>query len=337
MIFISMDDNNNSKIIKKLLLKKNKNIKVKVDVGKFDDFCYVMKKSKIIVCNYSFFSMNFSLLKHKKILLIIEDKRKISKAERKFLKEKKVYCCKSAEQAVYIADYMIKQNNIRRFFLVLLAVLFTIIFVIFFINVIKQSPTKTDDIIDYKKENIVFIGDSITDYYDLNKYFPDLPIVNSGMAGYKTDDVYDTLYEKLYIYNPTKVFLLIGTNDFLDSKSNEYIVDKIIEIIEEIKKNRPLAKIYLQSIYPVNNTNHEQIGKEMVANRDNTRIRDVNKSLKEYCKEDGNCEYIDIYSILQNDDGDINLDYTTEGLHISDKGYEVITKHLMPYIERVEK
>lgn len=40
-------------------------------------------------------------------------------------------------------------------------------------------------------------------------------------------DIYDELYDRLYIYNPTKVFLLIGTNDFFDDRSNEYIVGNI--------------------------------------------------------------------------------------------------------------
>lgn len=45
----------------------------------------------------------------------------------------------------------------------------------------------------YNKESIVFLGDSITSRCDLNKYFPNYNVYNSGIAGNMTKDILDNM------------------------------------------------------------------------------------------------------------------------------------------------
>ena len=180
-------------------------------------------------------------------------------------------------------------------------------------------------------ENIVFLGDSITDQYDLEQYYSkNHYLVNSGISGNLTDDILDDMNKRVYQYNPSKVFLLIGTNDINEGKTNEEIVDNIKKIIDQIKEKRPYCKVYLESIYPINNSNDSKISHGMVSRRTNEQIKDINKKLQKYCK-DNNITYIDMFDVLKNDDGDLNISYTKEGLHISDEGYKVITKTLLKY------
>ena len=54
--------------------------------------------------------------------------------------------------------------------------------------------------------------------------------------------------------------------------------------------------------------------------------------MKKYCKEN-NIEYVDTYSILIDEFGNLKEEYTDDGLHINDVGYEVITDFLKPYVE----
>ena len=92
-----------------------------------------------------------------------------------------------------------------------------------------------------EKENIVFLGDSITEIYPINKIYGDLPIIKSGVSGYKTEDILKRMDSMVYRYNPTKVILLIGTNDISKDISEENLnkTQKNIEkIINGIKKNR---------------------------------------------------------------------------------------------------
>lgn len=177
-------------------------------------------------------------------------------------------------------------------------------------------------------DNYLFLGDSITDFYDLDKYYPDLPVVNSGISGNTTDDILGDMKKRAYQYNPSKVFLLIGTNDLTHDKSNEEIVEGVEKIIEGIKENRPKAEIYLESIYPVNYS----LSPKMVNVRKNDDIKEINKELKKYCK-DNKITYIDMYDLLKDDDDNFDSIYTNDGLHPNDEGYEVITKEIKKYID----
>lgn len=192
--------------------------------------------------------------------------------------------------------------------------------------------TKTKEIITVSP-NYLFLGDSITDFYDLDKYYEDLPVVNSGINGNRTTDILNDMKDRVYRYNPSKVFLLIGTNDIIDGKGNDEIIDNIKKIIELIKKNRPYAEIYLESIYPVNKTDNDKISLSMVSSRDNDQIIEINKKLKKYCDEK-KITYIDLYSKLVDDEGNLKLDYTKEGLHLSDDGYKVVTEEISKYIKK---
>ena len=51
-----------------------------------------------------------------------------------------------------------------------------------------------------------------------------------------------------------------------------------------------------------------------------------------YCSKN-NITYIDIYNELRDEDGNLKLEYTKEGLHMSDDGYKIITKKLKKYVE----
>lgn len=343
MVFVSVNDLESSKVIKKLLTDELEKSTIILDRELGEDCYGKMKNSSVIISDLNLSTIKFALSENKRIVVILSGVRKLSKSERELLKNKKVYCCKSEKQAVSLTKYLIDKVNFIKFSLVISVLALLGLLVCTFIiyrGRVKQDNTKSDIVngkIDYKMENIVFIGDSITYFYDLSKYYKDLPVINSGIGGYRTDDLYNTLKEKLYVFNPTKVFLMIGTNDFLDDKSDKDIINKIEEIVYAIHDNRPNAHIYLESIYPVNNTNDKKIDKKMVHDRNNKRIKSINKKLKLFCKEEKLCTYIDMYSVLVDNDGNLKLDYTNEGLHISDKGYEVITNMLMPYIERVEK
>lgn len=185
-------------------------------------------------------------------------------------------------------------------------------------------------------DNYLFLGDSITEYYDLDKYYPDLPVVNSGIAGDTTEDILNDMEGRVYQYNPSKIFLLIGTNDLQEDKTVDEVFNNIKKIIELIEENRPNATIYLESIYPVNESDNKKIKGDVVDKRNNKDIKEINKKLKKYAAKN-NITYIDLYDTLKDSSDNLALDYTTEGLHISQDGYEEVTKVLKKYIKQCRK
>lgn len=197
---------------------------------------------------------------------------------------------------------------------------------------VKPKEIEVEKVVNMTDENIVFLGDSITERYDLDDYYKNVHQVNSGFSGHRTDDILDNMYERVYRYNPTKVFLLIGTNDIQMEETNDYIYENIIEIVKEIKKERPHTKIYVESLYPINNSDDEKIDKKMVGIRSNEDINEINDRLKKYCNKYG-FTYIDINTKLRNKDGLLELDYTKDGLHLNDEGYKKVTSILNKYIK----
>lgn len=223
-----------------------------------------------------------------------------------------------------------------------LILIFSIIAVFTFLNFsVEKSKivnAKSNQIIEKNKsakefkknENIVFLGDSITEIYPIDKIYSDLPIIKSGVSGYKTDDILKRMDSMVYKYNPTKVILLIGTNDISQDISEENLIKtqkNIEKIINGIKKNRKNAKIYIESIYPVN----RNMKKEMVSERTNDAIKQLNNKIKKYCKEE-NITYINMYDELLDSDGNFDSELTYDGLHPSSLGYAKITRILLPYI-----
>lgn len=224
--------------------------------------------------------------------------------------------------------------NYKVILLLLVVVIAILIFIIVNVEEKEKIVEKTKIVEKVKvDDNYLFLGDSITQCYKLEDYYPGKPVVNSAFSGYTTRKVLENMKEMVYDYNPSKVFILIGTNDFIYKMSNEETLNNIEKIINKIKKNRPYCEIYLESIYPINDGDDDKINHKMVSDkRDNETIIALNKELKKIAEEE-NITYINLYDDLLDDDGNLDIDYTTDGLHISDDGYEVITNKIKKYIK----
>lgn len=238
-------------------------------------------------------------------------------------------------------EFEINKKTHKKNIWIIISAILTILLITIVIFLIHHFNTAQHDIIVKENkildDNYVFVGDSITELYKLDDYYEDFKVVNSGKSGYKTTDILDNIDTMVYDYNPTKIFLLIGTNDFLDKDVNpDEVYENITKIIENIQKNRKYAKIYVESIYPTCHHDDEKVNLSETNKRPNKEIKKINKNLENYCK-DNNITFIDIYSKLIDEEGELNLDYTVDGLHLSKEGYDIVSKTLMPYIkEKVE-
>ncbi len=224
----------------------------------------------------------------------------------------------------YIKDKII----LHKYYLIIILIMLIIIIImgVFLFSKENNNFKNPYEVLVSPTDNFLFLGDSITDFYPLEEYYDNIPVVNSGVAGNKTTDILSNMKERVYQYNPTKVFLLIGTND-LDSSDVDTTFNNIKKIINEIKENRREASIYVESVYPVNSL----IENNAVNNRDNEKIRKLNKKLSNYC-DDGNCTYINLFKELKDEDGNLKSNYTEDGLHLNSLGYVVVTRCLLPYL-----
>jgi lysophospholipase L1-like esterase len=177
---------------------------------------------------------------------------------------------------------------------------------------------------------IVFLGNSITQ--GLLRHTDKLSgnnIVNRGISGDHTDGVLARLEEIIH-YKPKAVFLLIGVNDlFEDNRSRpertpEYVANNIFLISDIINKKSPNTKIYTQTIIPINNNQYltEKPNIEFLhadySPSINEQINEVNKNLKRNLS----LNIIDLHSTFLNEDLQLNPQFSTDGVHLNDLGYQ---------------
>lgn len=158
---------------------------------------------------------------------------------------------------------------------------------------------------------VVFLGDSITEYCDLAVYYPDLEAVNEGIAGDTTGGMLGRL-EQVYAAGPSFVVVHGGINDLLSGYSADQIVDNLRAIVQNIRERLPDARIVLQSLYPIAE------GEDLYFTG---QIRAINARLEQLAGETS-CRYADVFSALQTADGRLDSRYSDDGLHPNAAGYE---------------
>ena len=104
-----------------------------------------------------------------------------------------------------------------------------------------------------KEKGVVFFGDSITQYCDLDKYYPEiLNKYNCGLAGISSKILLNFIDEGVIKFKPNKVVIMIGTNDLGDTvmESPRDIALNVKEMVELIHYNCKECKIYVVSPLP---------------------------------------------------------------------------------------
>ncbi len=173
------------------------------------------------------------------------------------------------------------------------------------------------------KQSIIFLGDSLTEWFELNKYFPGLAIINEGIAGDTTFGVLQRL-EDIIRKPAKKIFLMIGINDVFNDFPEENIIENQQLIIEQIITLAAPAELIVQSLLPVN--------ERMFGSSDplNQLIRRINNHLQHHCNSN-KVQFLDLYTEFLSGD-EMNREYTTDGGHLSKKGYQVWAELIAPFL-----
>jgi lysophospholipase L1-like esterase len=172
------------------------------------------------------------------------------------------------------------------------------------------------------ENRVVFLGDSITDYWKLEDYFPGRPYINRGIDGQTTPQMLVRFRQDVINLQPKVLVVLAGTNDVAGVTGptrNEDIEANYASMAE-------LARLYhirivFASLLPVNNYTDD--AKESFALRPRERILALNTWLKDYCAKNG-LVYLDYFSAVVDDKGMLRGDLSDEGLHPNAAGYKVM-------------
>ena len=176
---------------------------------------------------------------------------------------------------------------------------------------------------------VVFIGDSITDLCVLDRFYADIPfaVYNRGIGGDTTGGVLKRLQVSLYDIKPSRVVLMIGTNDVNGKIENGEILDTYRRIVEEIRKNLPDTKLYCMSIIPQNLQLEEYT--EINVAESLEKIIALNPEIKKIAEENG-AKYLDLFPLLADNNNRLIEKYSDDGIHLNDAGFAVWTSLIKP-------
>ena len=188
------------------------------------------------------------------------------------------------------------------------------------VEVIKYKTKWKTEYIEVEPSKIVFVGDSIT--RDLNKpLFENYITINNGIGGYTTENTYKIIKTTTQ-HNPEFVFIMLGINDIGKGLSIETTKSYFDLILSELQTSNPNVKIILQSVLPTSSTK---------GNLKIELILGINEYLKTLVLDNDNIDYLDLHQLFVNDNGLIKEEYTKDGVHLTEQGYNLWREILQDY------
>ncbi len=182
------------------------------------------------------------------------------------------------------------------------------------VSLFNALPKTSDD--------IVFIGNSITEGGKWSEMFNDLRIKNRGISGDISAGILNRIGE-VAKRKPAKVFLMIGINDLARGISADSVVKNILSIASYLRQKTPATRLFIQSILPVNDFYSKFQGHTGKAKQ----IKEVNEALSKN-EVAYHFTYIDLQSSFCDDEGKLKPELTNDGLHLKGEGY-LLWKHLV--------
>ena len=173
-----------------------------------------------------------------------------------------------------------------------------------------------------EEPRVVFLGDSITDGWTLNQYFPGRDYVNRGISGQITSQMLARMKADVLDLEPEVMVLLAGTNDIARGISQQTIQTNL-SLIADLAVAHGVTPVFA-SILPVsdyhktNNPNYER-----TPGRPPATILALNQWIADMCGRRG-FVYLDYFAKTVDPDGYLQADLAADGLHPDGAGYQVM-------------
>ncbi len=170
----------------------------------------------------------------------------------------------------------------------------------------------------------VFFGDSITDIWHLDEYFPGKPYLNRGISGQTTPQMLIRFRQDVIDLHPKVVVILAGTNDIAGNTGPMRLEDieaNYSSMADLARANH--VRVVLSSVLPVHN--YTPRSQNLFAGRPPEKILALNRWLQNYVAEHTDCLYLDYFSAMVDDKGLLKRELAEDGLHPNAAGYKTMT------------
>lgn len=172
------------------------------------------------------------------------------------------------------------------------------------------------------EKRVVFLGDSITDFWDLKASFPGKPFVNRGISGQVTPQMLVRFHADVVALKPAAVVILAGVNDtagVIQAQTDDEITANY-EAMADLADAHHIKPLFAK-ILPVNR--YDQSRKVTDETRDAVHLEKLNVWLTAFCARRGYA-LIDYAPALSGPDGQLREAYSRDGLHPNAAGYALM-------------
>ena len=201
----------------------------------------------------------------------------------------------------------------------------------------KLNNFKTQNLY-IRKGQTLFTGSSLMEGFPITEFCLNegLPIAyNRGIGGYTTDEFLAAIDTVLLDVQPAKLFLNIGTNDIAYRKDGVDWFDHLSrnerKICEIIKEKLPEAEVYLMAYYPVNWEAPAAKETGGLGARTNENVNKANRMVEALAREFG-FHYIDVNHGLKDENGNLKIKHTQDGIHFDSAAYRTVFEQLKKYL-----
>ncbi|WP_256012351.1 GDSL-type esterase/lipase family protein [Desertivirga xinjiangensis] len=176
-----------------------------------------------------------------------------------------------------------------------------------------------------RKNEIVFLGNSITEAGEWQELIHRKNVLNRGISGDNSFGVFYRL-DEILASKPKKIFLMIGVNDLKRGTPPAVIVNNYERIARKIQKDSPKTRLYFQSVLPV----AETILSSSYSKLTNEKIRELNTQLRSLALRYG-LPFIDLHTDVfadLNNSAQMKINLTTDGIHLQPVAYILWAQYL---------
>ena len=176
-------------------------------------------------------------------------------------------------------------------------------------------------------QNVVLLGDSITEGFELQKYLPGRRVLNRGIGAdiignaLPPDDprgVLRRLDNSVFDCAATDVFLMIGINDLNIGHTVDQLEAGYRELLTKIKSGAPTLKVHVESVLPTRGDHARQ----------NAPVREFNQRLRMLANEFG-YDYLDLHQLMTDEKGELKTEFTDDGLHLKEPAYQIWREEIL--------
>jgi lysophospholipase L1-like esterase len=172
------------------------------------------------------------------------------------------------------------------------------------------------------ENRVIFFGDSITDAWKLDTFFPGKGYINRGIGGQTTPQMLLRFRQDVIDLAPKVVVILAGTNDIAGNTGPmtvEQIEANYASLAELARENS--IHVIFSSVTPIHNYASQR--QTMFLQRSPEKILELNRWLHNYC-EQNKLIYLDYYTAMVDGRGMMKENLADDGLHPNDAGYRVM-------------